>query len=352
MRFLAVVLIVAAPCLVFSESLIPPHELYHLLGGMPNEHKGYFPYIGHYNYRIIADHVIDQTITSFDPDNVKPGDLIYINVWYLPWFEEHVHDHIRYPYILASGDVGRWLPDPHKIKKLLYDPKLAAWFCRNLLFSYHPKLFQMPMGQDLSLFGYPVDELKETDAALKRPFVKKHLLSMNFLPRPWGDRDKIMRMFEYKSYCFCRMNSSIMLENGLYKQPVNRPVFYQDLAESKFTLSPIGLEWDCVRTWEAWIFDCIPIVEHSFIDPLYDGLPTVFVHDWTEINEEFLCRKYEELKNISNERAYFQYWNEKMLDVQNKIRNNDLQHATLEATLFNQRDLIDLSDILLQHNKE
>ncbi len=328
----------------FATPLQPPHELYKEIGGGKNN-PGYYPYIGHYDFRRVSNHIIDQNIIDFDPDVVSQGDIIYVNVWYLPWFEKHVHDQIKHPYILVSGDVGSWLPDPGAIKKLLYDPKLAAWFCRNLLFSYHPKLFQIPMGQDLDLFGCPVDELR--DSAAKRPFIKKHLLSMNFLPRPWGDRDKIMQLFENEPYCFSRIHSGYHNAN-----PVSRSIFYEDLGASQFTLSPIGLEWDCVRTWEAWIFDCIPIVEHSFIDPVYDGLPTLFVHEWKEINENFLKEQYEKLKGQNCDRAYFDYWHQKLKDIQAKVKNNDLFFTRLEATQFEKEDIDDLSKILSRYNRK
>ena len=45
-------------------------------------------------------------------------------------------------------------------------------------------------------------------------------------------------------------------------------------------MSPQGNGLDCHRTWEALILKTIPIVRTSSLDPLYEGLPVVVVHEW------------------------------------------------------------------------
>ena len=111
-------------------------------------------------------------------------------------------------------------------------------------------------------------------------------------------------------------------------------------------LSPLGLETDSVRTWEALVLDCIPIVEHTFLDPSYDRLPVVMVHDWAEVTPAFLEKKYEELKDRKSDEIYFDYWHDMLKDFQKTIRNNELFFSQLEANQFNQQDLEDLASIL------
>lgn len=319
---------------------VPRDQFYHNSPDI-RKHPGHYPFISHLTFRSIADWSIDQNTDWFDPALVKQGDIIYVNIWYLPWFEKQVHDRIQHPYILISLDVGAWLPSPHEIKKLIYDPKLAAWFGRNFVFSYHPKLIQTPMGQDLALFQLDPEVVKDLlNAHVKKPLPKEHLLYMNHYPRPYGDRDLIVKMFENEPYCFTRNHSNERFIS------VGRPQFYEDMLRSKFILSPLGLETDCVRTWEAFVLDCIPIVEHNFLDPLYDGLPIVKVHEWSDINASFLEKKYQELKHLGCDRAYFDYWYKVIKDVQTKVKNNDLSFSKLEATLFNDQDMEDLVTIL------
>ncbi len=310
------------------------------------DHPGYYPFISYLDFRNLCDHIIDQSSDWFDPDEVRQGDLIYLNLWYIEWFQSEVHDRIKHPYILVSGDVGALEP-PTQIKKLLHDPKLAAWFCRNMAFSYHPKLFQIPFGQDLTPFDASIaakNELIRANAKGSMP--KKHLLYMAHYPRQFGDRDKIVKIFEYQPYCFSRNHSD---QEWTFTP---RPIFYEDMMASFFFFFSIGLEADCVRTWEAFILDCIPIVEHSFLDPLYEGLPIVKVHDWTGIDERFLERQYQELKDIPRKKAYFDYWEPIVREVQAKVKNNDLAFSKLDATQFSTGDLEDLKFILKKKGKE
>ncbi len=54
----------------------------------------------------------------------------------------------------------------------------------------------------------------------------------------------------------------------------------------------------------------IPIVIASPLDPLFEDLPILIVHDWSEISESFLNEKYEEMRGKSYkwEKLYGEYW--------------------------------------------
>ena len=296
-------------------------------------HPGHYPFISYLTFRNVCDIVIDQTTEWFDPDSVKQGDIIYLHGSYLEWFTKQVHPKIKYPYILFTGDIGAWFPKLSMLP-LVYDSKLAAWFCRNMVFSYHPKLIQSPMGQDLALFKLEPEVVNSLiDAVKKKPFEKKHLAYLCLMPRAHGNRDTIVKRFKDQPFCF-------------YKEGASREQFYEDIAASRFTFSPLGWETDCVRTWEALVLDSIPIVEHTFLDPSYERLPVALVHDWEEITPAFLEKKYQELKDRSCEEAYFDYWHKLLQDVQKKVRKNDLAFSELEATQFATQDLQDLFLIL------
>ncbi len=304
------------------------------------DHPGHSPFCSFFTYRTICDHIIDQSTERFDPDSVQEGDIIYLNIWYLDWFAAQVHDKIRHPYILVTCDVGNWVPVT-SAKKLLYDPKLAAWFSKNILFSHHPKIAQLPMGQDFGIFDLNPQVSKSLLEAVKRvPYEKKHLLYMCHRPRPHGDRDKIVPLFENQSYCYTRNKSSEEWK------PIDRALFYEEMGSSLFVLSPLGLETDCVRTWEAFVLGCIPIVEHTFNDPIYEGLPVVMVHNWEEIDLPFLMQKYEALKSFQCDKAYFGYWRDRIQEVQRQVRAKNCSFSKLEATQFLTSDLEDLISIL------
>lgn len=325
------------PVLLIAKPIEVPKKLYKGMSDL-SAHPGDAPLISDLTFRSICDHVIDAWTDSFDPKNVRQGDTIYLNLWYIDWFEEKVHDQIKHPYILVSCDVRGWLPEIN-LTKLLYDPKLAAWFCRNMIFTSHPKLFQIPMGQTDRFFGYHyLPKLKELIE--QKPFPKTHLLYMNHFPRNHGDRRNIIKLFENEPYCFSRNHSNMPYIT------IPKEQYYEELAHSTFVVSPFGLESDCIRTWEALTLDCIPIVEHSFLDAMFEDMPVLLIHDWREINEPFLQQKYTELKDKKRDKVYFEYWRNQIQETQKKIRNNDLSDSKIDATQWSESLLQDLIEIL------
>ena len=70
--------------------------------------------------------------------------------------------------------------------------------------------------------------------------------------------------------------------------------YIKETAEHKFQLSPPGLGPDCYRVWESLLVGTIPIVEHSYFDWMYEGLPVLFIDKWEEVTPEFLEQKYRE----------------------------------------------------------
>jgi len=343
-RWLVLLCLLLAPMNFLGASpLKPPAERTENLAKV-DQHPGFAPYISHINFRIIADFAIDASTEWFDPDLVKQGDILYVCAAYLDWFEELVHDQIQYPYILITNDFGDRMPCPRAWPKIVYDPKCAAWFCRGMLFSYHPKLHQLPFGQDIWIFnGDPkvIDHLK--NAAVKRPFTKSHFLYMNHFPRSHADRVKIINLFADAPYCFSRNWKNQTIYEYKF---IDLSQYYHDLSSSHFVISPLGLETDCVRTWEALALDCIPIVEHSFNDPLYEELPVLLVHEWEEINEQFLLEKLQQLQGHNCEKAYFAFWYRKVKETQKAIRIGDCRASALHATEWDPQDMADLNAIL------
>lgn len=306
------------------------------------DHPGHYPLISFLTFqRYSADWVIGDHTDWFDPEWVQKGDVILVDYFYLNWFVDHLHDEIREPYILLTTDKGAWAPHP-RVHKILYDPKCAAWFARNMVFSGHPKLFQLPMGPDVGFFRHEVGAEKELlEAIQKKPYPKKHMLYMNFYPRKHGDRDQIVQLFEHQPYCFSGNRT------GQTWTSLPLPLFYEELASSQFALSPLGFETDCLRTWEALILGTIPIVEHSFLDPLFQGLPVVKVHQWSEIDLPFLEEQYAKLKNVKDDRKlYFDYWQDQILNVKAQVKKGHWPFASWEATCFSQRELEHFESIL------
>lgn len=310
------------------------------------DHPGYYPFIAFLTFqRYCADWIICNHTDLFDPDVVEKGDVILVDYFYLDWFVNHIHDEIKEPYILLTTDKGAWAPNPN-IKRILYDPKVAAWFCRNLVFSGHPKLFQIPMGPDMGYFRIEADASFDLlRAVVKKPYPKKYMLYQNYYPRTHCDRDKIVKLFENEPYCFSVTRSDKTWEY------TPTPLFYEQLASSKFALSPLGFETDCLRTWEALVLGTIPIVEHSFLDPLFEELPVLIIHDWTEINLPFLEEQYLLLKDLRHDKLYFDYWHDQIAEVKKRVQNSDWPFANWEATHLPLEDLKTFDQIIREKGK-
>jgi len=82
------------------------------------------------------------------------------------------------------------------------------------------------------------------------------------------------------------------------------------MTQYKFILSPPGAGEDCHRTWEALYVGCIPIVQSSAINELYEDLPVLVVDSWDDINEEFLNQKWKEMseRKYDMSKLTLEYW--------------------------------------------
>ena len=83
-------------------------------------------------------------------------------------------------------------------------------------------------------------------------------------------------------------------KNGI--QNIYTDNYFDDLPKYKFIVSPEGNGIDCHRHYEALIAGCIPIIEHNdHIEEKYQGCPILYTNDYTEITEEYLTKKYNEM---------------------------------------------------------
>jgi hypothetical protein len=89
-----------------------------------------------------------------------------------------------------------------------------------------------------------------------------------------------------------------LLKNGIIRQSLGHFEYFDSLPDFKFVISPEGNGIDCHRHYEALIAGCIPVVEHNkLVEEKYKGCPILYTTDYSEINEEYLQKKYDEMKN-------------------------------------------------------
>jgi hypothetical protein len=132
-----------------------------------------------------------------------------------------------------------------------------------------------------------------TTRILKKSNSSKPSILLNFNPDtdPTQFRRKLWRnVCNNGSHSF-----AICLEKANGVNIIGLSSIYQRNRQYQFWLSPRGNGIDCHRTWEALYLDVIPIVWHSPLDVLYANLPVVIINDWTEINDDFLRAKMQEI---------------------------------------------------------
>ena len=298
-----------------------------------------YPCIAHVTFRKFCDHQLCCTLDTIDPDKIMLGDTLYVADWYMDWFFQNVHPQIQHQYILVSGDTDELHPSHwfHEAN-ILYDPKVGAWFCSNLVLSNHPKLTTLPIGVTALAWDFPKETFLDIASSVNK--LESPLLYSCFTPVNNVSRRYLRELFANKSFCYSEKTS------------VGKVPFWRTLAQFKFSLTPSGQVIDSPRIWESLTFHTIPICAHSPLDALYAGTPTVLVHSWEEITEEFLKSKFSEIQDklltgkISYEKVHFDYWAKQINQVKTSIREKCWEGANLEAALFDPQELSDIQKVL------
>ena len=221
------------------------------------------------------------------------------------YYFKHKHHKINVPYFVLPMEN---ILDKFRKKNLKYlkDGKILAWFtihpCAD---GTHERIIPIPLG--IVQYKEIFDKKKKTHRHFTglRNSKKDKLLYMNFTEWCMPERTRIRQLFEHEQYV-------------TYVEPCDFKTFTSELAEHKFVLSPPGLGPDCYRVWESVLLGSIPIVEHSHLDFIYEGLPVLFIERWEDITEELLEQKYEEMcaQTYSPTRLGMEYW----VDIIDSVR--------------------------------
>jgi len=90
------------------------------------------------------------------------------------------------------------------------------------------------------------------------------------------------------------------------KEPIEK--YLENIAKSKYVISPHGMNPDCYRHWESLYLNSIPItLKHPKLKS-FEDLPILFLNSWDELTEELLINEYERLLNKSREKLDLNYW--------------------------------------------
>lgn len=261
---------------------------------------------------------------SFSIKHATSTPLIYICSSAIPNFITEVLPHIKYSFILVSGDCDETIPDNifstiTKFEEFINDPRIQHWYCQNWI-GTHSKVTQIPIGLDYhtmanrAIYWGPMTSPLNQEALLKK--IKTSAKKFwERLPQCYGNFQFLMTT----KYGSDRIDafSSIPKELAFYEEKQNmRAINWFNQSKYAFVISPHGNGLDCHRTWEALVLGCIPIVKTSPLDPLYDGLPVLIVKEWKDVSETLLNATITQFKESHMAGMYkydkltLKYWND------------------------------------------
>lgn len=266
-------------------------------------------YISDFAYANAHDGSGPANTAPFDPKEVPAGSIIFTNAFTLNDFFKEIHPKIKNPYIIITV-----YGSPRT--EYANDPKIIAWFGMANKAAHEVEKFNIiPLGifRSLSLFQNSHEFNQKFKFLRHNPKIK--MLYMNFTLHTWSQfRRDVFNFFENKPYC-------VKSERKPFSE------YMDEMSEFKFVLSPYGDLLDCYRHWEAIIVGSIPIIMSSYLDKVFEDLPVLIVDNYYTITEDFLNKKYEEMKNkkYNFRKLYMQYWIDKINETkQNFFKNNNL----------------------------
>ncbi len=242
----------------------------------------------------------------YNPENTPANSVIFATPYGIEKFLEEIHPKIKNPYILVTYCYG----PVSKYDSTINDPKIKAWFGNaNSNAITFDKFTLVPLGVFATneVFDKRIENA-ELFKQLKNK-QKDKLLYMNIMVHEGphvtlAGRRYVYNLFKDQPYC-----TTVTLTPEWRKPFIE---YMAEMANAKFTISPEGDMHDCYRHWEALIVGSIPIVHRSPLDHIFEDLPVIIVDDYNEITENFLNKKYDEMKNktYNLNKLYLKYWHD------------------------------------------
>ena len=275
------------------------------------------PLISSYTFRYYSDQgwltpsdnneFISKLKNGITPEAIKNGDKIYVATEYLQKFFNHVAPKIKSNYILISSrcdqgvdnNLARRLPD-----------NCIHWYTHNNS-STHPRISTIPIGicnVHWSKKNFPqgdvdlITSIRDEDISIDRDVLLTFQIHTNST-----ERLTCWNYFENKSWVTVRKyNQTNRIDREFVKE------YFREIRRHKFIVCPAGNGYDCHRNWEAWSLGGIPIIKkHKSMEEFYN-MPAWFVDSWSDVTQDSLNIKYQELKDRVNEKVFFDYWKDKI----------------------------------------
>ena len=239
-------------------------------------------------------------------DNIKDGDLVFIQTHLVPYFVKHIHPKIEVSYFLVSHKSDCVVDE--RFIDFINDSKLVKWFAQNVNIK-HEKVVPIPIGIPIKywLFHYRTKNMDLIEKVKRMDFRRKNTAYLNVRVHTCEKERNCVRDF-FQPQRFVTAPGKRNYRNYL-----------KDLKKSRFCISPSGNGIDCWRTWEALMMGSIPIVcpyekytERRVVGDefLYEDLPVIRVKFWSAVNQSFLDKEYARIRKMRQnyKKLYFPFW--------------------------------------------
>lgn len=205
------------------------------------------------------------------------------------------------PFVLVTTDGDNAMPSilsDENRDALLANPKMLAWLTQNYDGKHqHPKLHPVPIGFDVHT---PLNVRSGGGVAQKteKKTSSTDDLHMMMLTTQLGGGsadhnrrrraivvDKCALSHSERKLALAQLSETANAHNQILMSAHRQSLeeVWRSYRDNEFGVSIRGRGLDCHRTWEMLYFGMIPIIKHSSLDPMFDGLPVVFVEEWTEV---------------------------------------------------------------------
>ncbi|GIY97710.1 ribitol-5-phosphate xylosyltransferase 1 [Caerostris extrusa] len=190
---------------------------------------------------------------------------------------EQCHNEWLIPYMTKSGGM---------VNKtfLVYDSPLVD----------NVNFYQWPLGV-ATYRGFPKVDSRKMDLENSRPYVCNFLGSIY----PHSSREKLMNVLESNNLTqFCFIKARYEWQPKETKNSLS--IYIQSLHLSDLTLSPVGMNTECYRIYEAMSFGSVPVVENVMTPGICGdskaligssplrllkslNAPIIYVNDWSQL---------------------------------------------------------------------
>ena len=265
-------------------------------------------------------------IKNYDFSKIKDNSIVYINIDAIYHFYTYYLPKINHKIIVVSGDHDfepeYILNNTKDFFNFINNPKIIHWFSINSIIR-HPKFTIIPYGLDYHTLSRYRSDIYWAYRQITPLHQEKELEEIKLLRELFWKRCNMCYVnFHFSmnnKYCYDRHDALEQIPKELLyieEYPLLRQNSWLNMSLFSFVVSPHGNGLDCIRTWEALVFGCIPIVKKSPIDVLYEDLPVLIVDEWNHITRELLDKTLEDYKikynSFKYEKLTLQYWVDKI----------------------------------------